>query len=52
MSPTSSGVDSTATSLALRLVFHQTLLVDSAGLKIYSEGECLDRKHGILARRR
>ena len=28
------------------------LLVDSAGLKIYGEGEWLDRKHGIRSRRR
>jgi hypothetical protein len=28
------------------------LLVDSTGLKIYGEGEWLDRKHGIRARRR
>src|ERR1700684_4488982 len=28
------------------------LLVDSIGLKIYSEGEWLDQKHGIRSRRR
>ncbi len=28
------------------------LLIDSTGLKIYGEGEWLDRKHGILAHRR
>jgi hypothetical protein len=28
------------------------LLIDSTGLKIYGEGEGLDQKHGIRARRR